>query len=497
MSKIVPLMGIETEYGIIREDQDSSDPVEESMQLLRRCELKSVQDSWAYDKERTHTDMRGFQVSRLAQDEEEDEFCEQDKIRPYTYREMKCDRVLTNGARFYNDHTHPEYSTPECQSVFELVTHDLAGERIIAECVRLRNRDLGGNYLQVFKNNTDYSGHSYGTHDNYLISRRQPFDYWVQFLVPFLITRQLYAGAGKVGSEIPGESLSHGFQLSQRADFVETILSIETMTKRPIINTRDEPHSTQEKYRRLHLILGDANMSPYATALKLGTTRLVLTMIGAEVLPPPVELEDPVWDVKQVSRDITGTVPLKKVTGTTITPLEIQESYLDHALKHKNLFENTEEWKWLTDEWARTLNDIREDPNRLTDRIDWAIKRNLFNEFMESEGVDWEDPIMQSLDLEYHNLDPERGLFNGLMQQNEILSIIPESEIRKAIHEPPNNTRAKIRGNFVESERENVKSIHWTKIEFLNGEYLDLTDVIDKEDVDQTLDSYKEQYAWK
>ena len=168
------------------------------------------------------------------------------------------------------------YSSPECRDIFQLVAHDRAGEKILAECARLRNLDIGENALQLYKNNTDYSGHSYGTHENYLIPRKLSFEYWVDRLTPFLVTRQLYAGAGKVGSETKKSEPFTGLQLSQRADFIETLLSIETMTQRPIINTRDEPHASNRKFRRLHLILGDANMSPYATALKVGTTQLVL-----------------------------------------------------------------------------------------------------------------------------------------------------------------------------------------------------------------------------
>jgi proteasome accessory factor A len=231
MSEIVPLIGIETEYGIIREDLEESDPVEESMRLLRRCERDSVFGAWAYGRERTHLDMRGFQVDHLAQDEEEDEFCAEDRKRPYSYWEMKSDRVLVNGARFYNDHTHPEYSSPECSRLFELVRHDVAGERIVLECARLRNQDLGGDGVQIFKNNTDYSGHSYGTHDNYLIPRTGSFEYWVERLVPFLVTRQLFAGSGKVGSEGRDAESFAGLQLAQRSDFIETVLSIETMTQ--------------------------------------------------------------------------------------------------------------------------------------------------------------------------------------------------------------------------------------------------------------------------
>jgi len=496
MNSTVPLLGLETEYGIIREDLADSDPVEESMALLKRCEQKSVFKCWAYNRERTHLDMRGFTVSHLAQDEEEDEFCAEDRKRSYSYWEMKSDRVLTNGARFYNDHTHPEYSTPECASVMDLIAHDLAGEHIVRECVRLRNQDLDGAPLQVFKNNTDYSGHSYGTHDNYLIPRRLDFDVWIRNLVPFLITRQLYAGSGKVGFEGKSEPFT-GLQLSQRSDFIETVLSIETMTQRPIVNTRDEPHATPDRFRRLHLILGDANMSPYATALKVGVTRLVLTLIGEEKLAPPPDLADPVDDVKRISRDRTGTVALKRQEGGTISALEIQEWYLEQVHQNKGVFEDTAERDWVLNEWERTLNDLRHHPEKLADRIDWAIKESLFMDFLKSEGLTWDDPLMQSLDLEYHNLDLERGLFNGLVESGEVVTLVPPRDVETAVDHAPENTRAHIRGQMVGQERDNIRSIHWTGVEFTNGEYLDLTDIVHPQDVEAVLNSNKELFACK
>lgn len=493
----VPLIGLETEYGIIREDLDTSDPVEESMKLLECCPRKSVFRAWAYNRERTHVDMRGFQVDRLEQDEEEDEFCEQDRQRPYSYWEMKSDRVLVNGARFYNDHTHPEYATPECRTLFDLVAHDLAGEEIVRECVRRRNQDLGGSPLQVFKNNTDYSGHSYGTHDNYLISRRLPFDTWVRYLVPFMVTRQLFSGAGKIGSEGRNDQPFYGLQLSQRSDFVESLLSIETMTKRPIINTRDEPHASTQDYRRLHLIIGDANMSPYATALKVGTTRQVLAVIDQERLPPAIELADPVSDIKRVSRDRTGQVALKQTSGKTITPLEIQEWYLEQAGNSGAEDGDPQESEWVSREWARTLHDLRHQPEKLADRIDWAIKESLFNDFMEAEGLSWKDPVLQSVDLEYHNIDPDRGLYYGMRQAGEVTGLIPEKRIEKALDTPPKGTRAEIRGQMVDRELDRIKKIHWTGIEFDNGDTLDLTDIILPEDVERMLNFNKEQFAWK
>lgn len=497
MSFAVPLLGLETEYGIVREDLEHSDPVEESMALLQQCEIKNVFRAWAYGQERTHFDLRGFTVSHLAQDDEEDEFCEQDKQRPYSYWEMKSDRVLVNGARFYNDHTHPEYSTPECSGVFELVAHDQAGDRIVRDCVRRRNAQLGGPHLQVFKNNTDYSGHSYGTHDNYLVSRRLPFETWVRYLVPFLVTRQLYAGAGKVGADGKKVEPFTGLQLGQRSDFIECVLSIETMTQRPIINTRDEPHADTTAYRRLHLILGDANMSPYATALKVGTTRLVLALIDAENLPPALELDDPVHDVQRVSRDRTGTVLLKRAGGGTITPLEIQEWYLEQAARQMGVLDDPDEANWIVKEWQRTLGDLKHSPEKLCDRIDWAIKESLFRDFMEAEGVGWDDPLMQSLDLEYHNLDPERGLYYGLAASGEVAPFLRDETVDRAVHNAPPSTRARLRGQLVDRAGDDIRSIHWTGVEFKNGDYLDLTHIIHPKDVEQALSANKELFAWK
>ena len=491
MSDLVPLIGLETEYGIIREDVDNSDPVEEAMALLKKCERKSVAGVWSYRHEQSHVDLRGFSVGRLAQDEEEDEFCKQDKERLYSYLEMKSDHVLTNGGRFYNDHTHPEYSTPECSNVFELVAHDRAGERIITECARQRNSDLGKNCVQLFKNNTDYTGHSYGTHDNYLIPRNRSFDEWVIALTPFLVTRQLYAGAGKVGSENKKLPEYSGLQLSQRSDFIESLLSIETMMQRPIINTRDEPHADVQMYRRLHLILGDANMSPYATALKVGVTQIILSLIGEGRLEKVPVLADPVKDIKYVSRDLTGMITLKRQEGKTISPLEIQEWYLEKA--HSAYYGIREDWDWILEEWERTLKEFRHQPERLGDRIDWAIKRELFSEFMELENLDWSDSWMQSLDLEYHNLDESRGLFRGLEQEERVARFFPEEAVEEAITKPPLGTRAYLRGEAVSNRSDDIKSIHWTAVEFKDGSVLELGKVISPEDVRAYFTKQKEQ----
>jgi Pup amidohydrolase len=256
-------------------------------------------------------------------------------------------------------------------------------------------------------------------------------------------------------------------------------LSIETMTQRPIINTRDEPHASRNQYRRLHLIMGDANMSAYATALKVGSTLLILNLIASGASLPDIELKNPIEDVLRVSQDINAI--LKRNSGNSITALEIQESYLEAV--DNNYSGGNKDSDWIIQEWKRTLNELKHNPENLSDRIDWAIKKKLFTEFMETENMDWDDPMLQSLDLEYHNLDPDRGLYRGLEQESEVYSLLTEEEILRAVEFPPEGTRAKIRGEAVRKGSEKIKKIHWTGIEFNNGDVLDLTGVISKEDV--------------
>lgn len=298
------LFGIETEYGITREDGPETDPVVESMELVRAYLKGPFQRRWDYHGEHPQVDQRGFRVSELAQDQEEALFAEQDAHRPFSFYEMKSDVVLPNGARFYNDHTHPEYSTPECRSLKDLVAHDRAGERILLMAARRRNAVLGGEAVQLYKNNSDFQGHSYGCHDNYLVCRSVEFQDLVDGLMPFLVSRQIIAGAGKVGREKQEAGYqAGGFQLSQRADFMEQELGVDTMHNRSILNTRDEPHADRTRFRRLHLIVGDANMSEYATALKVGTTRLVLDLIARKTAPS-MALETPVQAIQALSQEI-------------------------------------------------------------------------------------------------------------------------------------------------------------------------------------------------
>ena len=473
----IRLFGIETEYGIAREDCENADPVVESMELVRAYLDGHFIRRWDYRGEHPHEDQRGFRVTELAQDKEEDLFAEQDAHRPFSFHEMKSDLVLPNGARFYNDHTHPEYSTPECRTLKDIVAHDRAGERILWVAAQRRNEVLGGRVIQLYKNNTDFHGHSYGCHDNYLVSRDINFENLARGILPFLVSRQLIAGAGKVGREAQERGFTPGgFQISQRADFMETDLSVDTMHNRPILNTRDEPHADRERYRRLHLILGDANMCEYATALKIGTTRVVLDMI-AEGFVPSFDLASPVEAIQTFSQDPDLKVVAKRQTGGTISGLAIQREYVEQArivLTHID-----EETEWVLREWEDVLDKLENDRWQLIGKIDWVTKRWLLETFVEAEGIEWDDPWLSSLDLEYHNVDPERGLFCGLEAEGRTNSISQEDEIQEAMKHGPIDTRGGIRGLCVQRFGKEISSIQWEGVHFQGAHgklHLDLLD---------------------
>lgn len=461
------LFGLETEYGIAREDLETMDAVVESMELVRAHLTEAFQRTWDYAGEDPHEDARGFRVASLQQDQEETDFAKLDAHRPFSFHEMKSDLVLPNGARFYNDHTHPEYSTPECRTLHDLVAHDRAGERILQRAAERRNRVLGGPHVQLYKNNTDFHGHSYGCHDNYLLPRRIPFSTLAAALVPFLASRQLVAGAGKVGIEgDEGRFQPGSFQLSQRADFIETDLSVDTMRNRPIVNTRDEPHADRARYRRLHLILGDANMCEYATALKVGTTRVVLDLIERGEAPA-MELEDPVLAIKQISRESDLKQVVRRKAGGTISGLELQAAYQEAA--SRILSGQDPETDWVLHEWSEVLRLLREDRSRLIGRIDWVTKLWLLEAFVRDERLEWNDPWLASLDLEYHNLNPERGLFLGLEAERKTVRLVSETEIARAWTQGPSDTRAGIRGQCIRQFPDRILSVQWERIRFSGG----------------------------
>ena len=459
------VFGIETEYGITVDGMEALDVVRESIEIVRSYTEHGASMKWDYNLEDPHQDARGFRATELLQDTDESAYYEIDKNRPLSFEEIKSDLVLSNGARFYNDHAHPEYSTPECTTLREIVAQDKAGERILQECARRRSEKLpGGCEARIYKNNTDFVGHSYGCHDNYLMRRTVAWDRLVREVVPFLVTRQIYAGAGKMGVEGEDAAGQQGvYQIAQRSDFFSVLCSIDTMNRRPLVNTRDEPHADAQLYRRFHVIVGDANMSQFATALKIGVTSLVLELIE-KGHAPELELANPIEATKSISRDQTYDWIIELRDGRKISAIDIQRLYLAAAQEHCD--REDEDSIWLLREWEQVLDDLHAEPARCRDRLDWVAKKFLLSTFQEAEKLAWSDPWLQAIDLEYHNVSLDKGLYYELMREGQMRRIVSEEEVKAAIFQPPSTTRAFFRGRAVARFNREIASIQWDEIAF-------------------------------
>ncbi|MFQ5794953.1 MAG: proteasome accessory factor PafA2 family protein [Candidatus Bipolaricaulia bacterium] len=474
------LMGTEIEYGLYIDGVDLVDLVDEARAVVASWPGQFAAP-WDYSRENPLRDLRGGYASRLATDPRDDRY-ERPSSRRLTPHENHVDLVLPNGARLYQDHGHPEYSTPECRSLFDLVAHERAGERIVRECARRYARRTH-HQVTLYKNNTDFHGMSYGAHENYLVRRDVPFEQLLSGILPFLVTRQIFAGAGKVGVE--GEKNEAGtipYQLSQRADFFTELAGVDTLYKRPLINTRDEPHADPARFRRFHVIAGDANMSEYALALKLGTTALVLSLIESG-WGPNLELKAPVQAVRHISRDPTWRWEVELTGGRTMPAVEIQRVYLEAAQeRYAGQDGEDEEADWVLREWEAVLDGLETDPERLADRLDWVAKQGLLASFIEAEGLDWSDERLLSLDLAYHDLEPERGLYSALEADGAVRRVTTDEQIRKAIECPPADTRAYLRGLCVSQLGTSLRSLTWSRIVLDNHDtevVLDLSDWVD------------------
>jgi proteasome accessory factor PafA2 len=479
------LFGLETEYGIQVDGVEEMDVVVESMELIRCYLREDFVALWDYDLENPRKDMRGFEVENLLNDKDETLHLQRDRKRQIPLKELKSDLIISNGARLYNDHTHPEYSTPECYQLDDLLASDRAGERILLQCAKRHTEMRDSGTVRLYKNNTDFDGHSYGCHENYLLSRDLPFDRVIEGLLPFLVTRQIFAGAGKVGVEADGaERDSAIFQLAQRSDFIECIASVDTMTKRPLVNTRDEPHANASEFRRLHIIIGDANMCEHATDLKVGSMLLALDMLDLDLLPRFV-LADPVGAVKSISRDQTYCWSVELDNGTRTNAVEIQRAYLDRA---RGLAAGRDaQTDRVLEHWSSSLDSLERNPDELIGRCDWVTKKWMLESFATAEGLDWNDPDdrawLQSQDLEYHNIDPQEGLYLMMEQGEPDQRLTIEAEVVKAMVRAPQGTRAYFRGLSLEKFGSQVRSINWDSIEFnLNGGIvtLDLKPCVDR-----------------
>jgi proteasome accessory factor A len=449
------LFGLETEYGITVEDADASALVTASREVVKAYGAtgRPFASPWNYRSEDPRNDQRGFHVQRLSVDPVDAQF-DRPGERAASPEEDRCDHVLSNGARFYNDHGHPEYSTPECADLRSLVAHDKAGERIVLDGARAYGESIG-KQVGIFKNNTDFHGASYGSHESYLLQRRVPWEDVVRNLAPFLATRIIFCGAGKVGCEERGAEAN--YQLSQRADFFQVLQSVDTLHNRPLVNTRDEPHGNAHRFRRLHVIAGDANLSEYAIALRTGTTNLVAGLIESG-WQSPIQLRDPVRAIKLISRDADYRWLVEREGEGTVSAIEVQRAYLEGA---RNL--NLPGSEWILEEWEDILHALETDPLSTYDRLDWSAKKLLLDQFAEAEDLDWErDRLsLQSIDLAYHDVDPEMGLYYGLVESGAMRTLVTEEEIQGAMQCPPPNTRAVLRGILARKFASEIRSISW------------------------------------
>lgn len=455
------VMGIETEYGISVPGHPHVNAMATSSQVVTSYSGQAVGDRrgrtrWDYDEEHPLRDARGYDMSRAEADPSQ-----------LTDEDLGlANLILTNGARLYVDHAHPEFSSPEVTNPRDAVLWDRAGMRIMAEAAEAACQ-TGPFTIRLYKNNTDNKGASYGCHENYLMRRSTPFSDIVRDLTPFFVTRQVFTGAGRVGLGQDGRGA--GFQLSQRADFFEVEVGLETTLKRPIINTRDEPHADPERYRRLHVIVGDANLCELATYLKMGTTSLVLALIEGGSLGGDLVLADPVREMHAVSHDSSLTHRLLLRDGRRLTALEIQRHYLELATdlaQRQATAGIDEQTSDVLTRWDTVLRDLSEDPRIAADRVDWAAKLSLLEGYRRRDGIGWESAALQLVDLQYSDIRPDRGLALRLEASGRLGRMTNDVEVSEAMTSPPTDTRAYFRGECLRRYGESVAAASWDSVIF-------------------------------
>jgi Pup amidohydrolase len=449
--------GLETEYGIVVRGIADANPITSSS-LLVNAYLGQYTDkiAWDFEDESPGVDARGFRAF--------------DAMPPEVETHL-ANAVLTNGARFYVDHAHPEISTPECRTATEAVLFDRAGEEIMRRAMLAANAALPNGEVVVYKNNSDGKGNSYGCHENYLVARETPFGRIVSQITPHFVTRQLICGAGKVGCESHGVSSKQvPFQLSQRADFFEEEVGLETTVKRPIVNTRDEPHCDSQKYRRLHVIVGDANMAEISTFLKVGTTSILLAMIEDDALGDDLALADPVCDIRAVSFDPTLRAVVALKNRRKMTGLEMQWELLRRALKyqatHGLVSVGEDVGASVLARWEEALTGLESDRSKVAHMIDWVAKERVLKAFQERHDIAWTDARLRVLDLQYHDVRPERSVSAraGLERLTE------DGDVGRAVTFPPLTTRAYFRGRCLEKFADEIVTANWDSLVFDTGQ---------------------------
>ena len=448
--------GVETEYGIIFKGGDVNPITASSIIVNAYSKGKEDLVGWDYIDEHPGNDARGYSLD--------------DYLFP-EFESQLVNTVLTNGARYYVDHAHPEISTPECRNALEAVLFDRAGEEIIRSSMRTANEGLPEHSeIVIYKNNSDGKGNSYGCHENYLVSRQTPFAQIAQQITTHFVTRQIYCGAGKVGAEhrgVAGKGENQtSFQISQRADFFEEEIGLETTLKRPIVNTRDEPHCDPTKYRRLHVIAGDANMSEVATLLKLGTTSIVLAMIEDDVFPEHLTIKDPVRAIRQVSHDTSLSTRIEMTDGRMMSALQIQIEILDAATEYAERYGldsvDSQVGGDVLRRWKGVLNGLETDPLIVANIVDWIAKKRIVDGYAQRHGLQDHDARLKAIDLQYHDMRIDKclALRAGLVE------LCDHSDVEKAMVNPPESTRAFFRGTVLQRWPNDVIAANWDSVVF-------------------------------
>lgn len=455
---IPKVCGIETEYGVQVTGGSDNNPTAASSLLINAYVSDLIgKVGWDFEDESPGRDARGFMREGAAPPEIETNL---------------VNTVLTNGARYYVDHAHPEYSTPECSNVLELVAHDRAGEVVLTRSMAAATRLLpGGDQIVVYKNNSDGKGNSYGCHENYLVDRTTPFARIARQLTAHLVTRQVYTGAGKVGCEEEGRK-SPDFELGQRADFFEEEVGLETTLKRPIINTRDEPHADAQRYRRLHVITGDANLAEVATFLKVGVTSIILALIEDDWFATnELVLANPVATMHGVSHDLSLAETFELTTGERVTAIEVQWQLLAQARKYYetnglSVLGPEGVGSMVLDRWESVLSSLESNPSTLSRTLDWVAKLELIDAYRERHQCAMEDHRVSALDLQYHDLRPARSLFARL----EMERLVDPTAVETAVSDPPSTTRAYFRGECLKRFASQIAAANWDSVVFDLGD---------------------------
>ncbi len=452
--------GIETEYGVVLRGTADANPVLASSMLINGY-VEHHKVGWDFEDESPGKDARGFA---------------REGAQPPEIETHLVNTVLTNGARYYVDHAHPEYSTPECANALELVVADKAGERVLARSMLAARQLLEpGQEIVVYKNNSDGKGNSYGCHENYLVDRSVPFASLVRVLLPWFVTRQVFTGAGKLGSENAAPPVD--FQLSQRADFFEEEVGLETTLKRPIVNTRDEPHADPQLYRRLHVIAGDANLCEVATFLKIGTTAIVLAMVEDDFLESAADfgarkdfsIVAPVSAMRTVSHDPGCRASIDLVEGGSMTAVELQWEFLRLAQKYADetgleACGGEEIGGRVLARWELVLAALERDPSALDGQLDWVTKLQLLDAYAARDGLSWADPKLALLDLQYHDVRPDRSLYERMVRAGKVERLVDEADVMAATTEPPASTRAFFRGRCLARWPDAVVAANWDSL---------------------------------